>query len=174
MPYCVQCGNQVGTSDRFCGKCGALQNPTQNAGRGAPGFGGDRAPYPAAAGVAADPFSRIANTDSRTASLLCYIPVMGWIMSIIVLASSRFRDNYEARFHAFQGLYLFVAWLIVDWVLSPMMHLPGMRGFHLGELMKAVIFGAWVLMLVKVSQREHFKLPVLGELAEKSVSEQQF
>jgi hypothetical protein len=56
----------------------------------------------------------------RTASLLCYIPILGWIVAIVVLASARFRDNARVRFHAFQGLYLFVAWLIVDWVLSPM------------------------------------------------------
>ena len=55
----------------------------------------------------------------RTASLLCYIPILGWIVSIVVLASARFRADSRVRFHAFQGLYLFVAWLIVDWVLGP-------------------------------------------------------
>jgi uncharacterized membrane protein len=35
-----------------------------------------------------------------------------------------------------------------------------------------VIFGAWIFMIVKTSQDEVYKLPILGELAEKSVSEQ--
>ena len=118
--------------------------------------------------------SRINAVDSRTASLLCYVPIIGWIMSIVVLASVKYRDDFETRFHAFQGLYLFVAWLITDWVLSPMMSGPArfLFGFHLGPLLKAVIIGAWIFMLVKVSQRERFKLPVIGNLAEKSVSEQ--
>jgi len=57
-----------------------------------------------------DPLSGI---SPRTASILCYIPVVGWIASIIVLAADRFRNDHRVRFHAFQGLYLFVAWLIV-------------------------------------------------------------
>jgi uncharacterized membrane protein len=109
------------------------------------------------------------------ASLLCYIPVVGWIVSIIVLASARFRGNVQVRFHAFQGLYLFVAWLIVDWVLSPMFAF-GFWGPPLHRLvptlMKAVLFGAWIFMIVKTSQDEMYKLPILGDLAEKSVSEQ--
>ncbi len=39
-------------------------------------------------------------------------------------------------------------------------------------LMKAVIFGAWIFMIIKTSQDEMYKLPILGDLAEKSVSEQ--
>ena len=157
MPYCTQCGSQVGTADRFCAKCGKAQAGAT------PGT---------AAGF--DPVARISAVDSRTASLLCYIPVVGWIMSIVVLASVKYRSDFETRFHAFQGLYLFVAWLITDWVLSPMMSgaSKALLGFHLGPLLKALIIGAWIFMLVKVSQRERFKLPIIGDLAEKSVSEQ--
>jgi uncharacterized membrane protein len=109
----------------------------------------------------------------RTASLLCYIPILGWIVSIVVLASARFRADGRVRFHAFQGLYLFVAWLLVDWVLGPMFGLAG-APFHqvFSGLMKAVIFGAWIFMIIKTSHDETYKLPILGDLAEKSVSEQ--
>lgn len=121
-----------------------------------------------------DPLSRITGVDSRTASLLCYIPVIGWIMCIVVLASAKYRDDLVTRFHAFQGLYLFVAWLIVEWVVGPVMSIPThlLLGFRIGGLLKAILVGAWIFMLVKVSQRERFKLPVIGDLAEKSVSEQ--
>ena len=165
MPYCTQCGSQVGTVDRFCARCGKVQAASGAAGTG-PGY------YAATPGF--DPVSRISAVDSRTASLLCYIPIVGWIMSIVVLASAKYRDDLETRFHAFQGLYLFVAWLITDWVLAPMINGPAtfLFGFHLGGMLKAVLIGAWIFMLVKVSQRERFKLPVIGDLAEKSVSEQ--
>ncbi len=111
----------------------------------------------------------------RTASLLCYIPILGWIVSIVVLASARFRSDSRVRFHAFQGLYLFVAWLLVDWVISPMFGLAFLGPpFHnvFPGLMKAVIFGAWIFMIIKTAQDETYKLPILGDLAEKSVSEQ--
>ena len=37
---------------------------------------------------------------------------------------------------------------------------------------KTAIFIAWIWMLVKVSQSQSFKLPLIGELAERSVAEQ--
>ena len=98
-------------------------------------------------------------------------------LSIMLRASGcmAFRGDAKVRFHAFQGLYLFVAWLIVDWVLSPLL------GFQywgppfykiVPVLMKVAVFGAWVFMIIKTAQDEMYKLPILGELAEKSVSEQ--
>jgi len=94
----------------------------------------------------------------------------------VVLASARFRDDTRVRFNAFQGLYLFVAWLIVDWVLGPIFSFPHMWGLSFYRvfpaLLKAGIFAAWIVMIVKTAQDELYKLPILGELAEKSVSEQ--
>jgi uncharacterized membrane protein len=98
------------------------------------------------------------------------------VVAIVVLASARFRGDTRVRFNAFQGLYLFVAWLIVDWVLSPIFSFPHMWGPSFYKifpvLMKVAIFGAWVFMIIKSAQDEHYKLPILGDLAEKSVSEQ--
>jgi|HubBroStandDraft_1064217.scaffolds.fasta_scaffold96453_2 uncharacterized membrane protein len=152
MPYCCQCGLKVGNSDVYCASCGARQ--------------------PASKPVA----DYMQGISSRTASLLCYIPILGWIVAIVVLASARFRDDPRVRFNAFQGLYLFVAWLIVDWVLGPLFGFPHWMGppFYkvFPALMKAAIFGAWIFMMVKTSQDELYKLPILGDLAAKSVSEQ--
>jgi uncharacterized membrane protein len=153
MPYCCQCGKSVGNHDAYCGVCGARQ--------------------PAAA--SAPPMDYVQGISPRTASLLCYVPIFGWIVSIVVLASARFRDDTRVRFHAFQGLYLFVTWLLVDWVLSPMFRVafwgPPFHQVFPG-LMKALIFFAWVFMMIKTSHDVMYKLPVLGDLAEKSVSEQ--
>jgi uncharacterized membrane protein len=152
MPFCCQCGKSVGSRDVYCAVCGARQ------------------PSPVPPAV-----EYMQGISPRSASLLCYIPILGWIVAIVVLASARFRENTRVRFHAFQGLYLFVAWLIVDWVLGPMFGVafygpPLHRLFP--ALFKAVIFGAWIFMIVKTSQDETYKLPILGDLAEKSVSEQ--
>jgi len=141
----------VGDRDVYCANCGTRQ---------------PNAPSPVT--------DYLSGISPRTASLLCYIPVLGWLAAIVVLASNRFRKDARVRFHAFQGLYLFVTWLIVDWVIGPMFSMSyglGMRHFFPG-LLKAVVFGAWIFMMIKVSQDETFKLPILGDLAEKSVSEQ--
>jgi len=148
MPYCSQCGNQVGTSDIHCARCGARQ--------------------PVEPGPAADP---LAGISPRTASILCYLPVVGWIASIIVLASDRFRRNHSIRFHAFQGLYLFVAWLIVDQVIRPLFAILPDGGFPAHKILEAILIFTWIFMLVKASHDETYSLPIIGDLAQKSASE---
>ncbi len=73
------------------------------------------------------------------------------------------------RFHAFQGLYLFVAWLIEDWVLKPIFR--DIPHVHINGIIQAVLFCVSIFMIIKASQEEAYALPVIGELAEKSVSE---
>lgn len=126
------------------------------------------------AGVA-KPYSRFLDGISpRTAAILCYVPVIGWIPAIIVLAAPKFQNDPAVRFHAFQGLYLFVVWLLVDWVVGPFFGvLPAHEPMRMvRSLLKTIVFITWILMLVKTSQNQMFRLPVLGELAEKSMSEQ--
>ncbi|MCC7173957.1 MAG: zinc-ribbon domain-containing protein [Bryobacterales bacterium] len=158
MPYCSQCGTQLRDEDVFCGRCGARQ------------------PVSAAA-PAYDGF------NPRTASILCYIPFVGWIAAIIVLASARFRQDAGVRFHAFQGIYLFVVWLLVDMIMGPVMGFTRVRGwgtvwvpalssFAFVGVLKAVVVVAWIVMLIKASRGEQYRLPILGELAERSVAEQ--
>jgi len=154
MPYCPQCGTQVGASDQFCAKCGGRQ------------------PSAAAAGTAPHP-EYMGGISNRNAALLCYIPWVGWVAAIVVLASERFRNNPQVRFHAFQGLYLFVAWLLVEWVVSPLLwwdSFPMHRAVP--EAMHLVILIAWIFMIIKVSHDENYRLPIIGELADRSVSEQ--
>ena len=148
MPYCSSCGNAVNQTDQFCAKCGSRQ--------------------PGASPQAIDP---LAGITPRTASILCYIPGIGWIASVIVLAADKFRNNKTVRFHAFQGLYLFVAWLIVEWVLSPIfreMHSPI---FRIDKMLHVLILFVWVFMIIKTSHEETYSLPIIGELAERSAAE---
>jgi uncharacterized membrane protein len=149
MPFCSQCGHEVGGRDAFCRQCGAAQ----------PGPAPRRPP-------ASDPLSQL---SPRTASILCYIPGVGWIASIIVLASDKFRADRAVRFHAFQGLYLFVAWLLDAWVLRPMFSLiPRMP---LNSLVELLLLGMSIFMMVKAAHNEAYALPVFGELAQRSVAE---
>jgi len=95
---------------------------------------------------------------------------MGWIAAIIVLASHRFRNVPAVRFHAFQGLYLFVAYLMNDqvlkWALDPLAHFH-----HLHELVSVVLLIMSIFMMVKASRDEMFSLPLFGDLAHRSMSE---
>lgn len=112
--------------------------------------------------------------SDRTASILCYVPVLGVIPAIVFLASQRFRGNVNVRFNAFQSLYLFVAWLIISSAVPVLFFGSGGWGpeHALVGLMKFAIFICWIYLLVKAAHREQVRLPILGDLAARSTMEQ--
>jgi len=135
--------------DLYCGRCGSRQPVTPPV----PPRGADI----------------LCGLSGRTASILCYVPGIGWLAAILVLAADKFRRDRPVRFHAFQGLYLFVAWLMCDWVLRPMSGL--MHHFSMFRLVQAVLLGMSIFMMVKASHDEQYSLPLFGELAQRSVLE---
>ena len=81
------------------------------------------------------------------------------------------RNDRNVRFHAFQGLYLFVALLLVEWVLTPMFRVIHEPMFRVDKLLQALILFVCVFMIVKASQEETYSLPIIGELAARSAAE---
>jgi uncharacterized membrane protein len=183
MPFCTQCGSEARPADRFCGTCGAKQGTPAEPSQGSPAESSSESSASSPWSCSGSSFKFgpksgshkmpdfLGGMNPRVASLLCYIPIVGWIASIVVLASERFRENRDVRFHAFQGLYLFVVWLFVDWVFGPITAYADSTRY-LGKLLKATVFFTWIWMLIKTSQDQLFRLPFLGDLAERSVSEQ--
>jgi uncharacterized membrane protein len=84
---------------------------------------------------------------------------VGWIAGLLILAAERFRRDRTVRFHAFQGLYVFNLFdgHGVRWLVSPL---------------KIAVIGTWIYMIVQTNQDKLVKLPLLGELADRSVDEQ--
>jgi uncharacterized membrane protein len=154
MPFCTNCGTEVPPNGLFCGHCGRPQPQT-----------GAYRPTVSAAG----PFD---NVSPRTASILCYVPVFGVIPAIIILASHRFRQNAIVRFNAFQSVYLFVAWLIVSTAIPIFQVMGGGLEHLMLSLLKVVFFVCWIILLVKASQEQQLHLPIIGDLAARSTSEQ--
>jgi uncharacterized membrane protein len=95
--------------------------------------------------------------DENIASMLCY--VAGWATGIVFLLAEK--ENQTVRYHAMQSLIAFGVLTvipfvpIVGWILSPFMAIVG--------------FVTWVICVYKAYQGEKFKLPVVGELAEKQL-----
>lgn len=113
--------------------------------------------------------------SDRTACILCYVPVFGVIPAIVFLASQKYRTNARVRFDAFQALYLFVTWLIVSSAL-PTLLFTGIPGWGIEHgilgLAKLALFVCWIYLLIKAAQEEQVRLPVLGDLAARSTTEQ--
>lgn len=156
MPFCTQCGKQISDDARYCPGCGSAQGGASASPSSAPASGA----------------KFLDNMNPRTAAILCYIPVIGWIPCVILLAAQRFQRDRTVRFHAFQGLYLFVAWLLVDRAIGPVIRAMPFDNLGLIGLMKLALVGAWVFMLIKTSNNEDYRLPVFGELADRSIAEQ--
>lgn len=152
MPFCTDCGTQVNARASFCQNCGAPQ----------------KAGPPQAQDV-------LNGISERGACILCYIPVFGVIPAIIFLASQKFRTNFRVRFNAFQGLYLFVAWLIIS-SAAPTLLLAGAPGHVLEHLvlsiLKSALVIAWIFLLIKAAHRQEVRLPIIGDLAARSTHEQ--
>jgi uncharacterized membrane protein len=131
--------------DRYCRKCGREQVS------------------------AAAPADSGTGLSARGVSILCYVPWLGWIAAVAALVAERYRGDREVRFHAFQGLYLSVAWLLSHWVVGLWFGVLFRRGAWIGAVMEAFLLAVWVVMLVKTSRGERYSLPIVGELAERSL-----
>ncbi len=154
MPFCTQCGKEVADSAAFCGNCGNRQAPA-----GAPG--------PIPMGPPHDP---LAGMSPRTAAILCYIPTVGWIAAVFILASKKFKTDHNVRFHAFQGLYLFATWLLVKWV-GPLMDMGSDHFVRFDHIFEGVLLFVSIFMIIKASHQETYVLPIIGELAKRSATE---
>ena len=188
MPYCNHCGAFVLDEDRFCPKCGSSQKsasaqapagpePAAASPPGAPGdeFAAPKSPQgppppplertPAAA-VAGLPF------PANVAAMLCYIPGMGWVAAVIFLTIYSYHLNRYVRFHAFQGLFLAVVYLLASKLFFPFsmgdVQIFPFIGFR--KLCLLLVIVAQVVGMIKTLQHQEYRLPVLGELVDKSMA----
>src|ERR1700722_15082786 len=113
MAFCANCGAEV--SGRFCQKCGA---PADAPGMPPPGVNPALNPLPPTA-VAPS----IGMTDNM-AGALCYL--FGFITGILFLVLAPYNQNRNIRFHAFQSIFLNIAWIAL-WIVAAIVSLV----FHL-------------------------------------------
>lgn len=156
MPFCASCGTQV--DGKFCPKCGAAIA----AGASAP-------PPPSSASYAAPVSAPMAD---NVASALCY--ALGFITGIVFLVMEPYSKNRAIRFHAFQSIFLSVAVIAVDIVLT--MILPfSLFSWGLYAMIWSVFRLAclilWLFMIFSAYQSKTLVLPVIGPLAQKQAQQ---
>jgi len=105
----------------------------------------------------------------RKASVLCYVPWVGWIACILVLAAGKFRRDAAVRFHAFQGMYLFAAYLVDVLVIRPLD--PLMPLVSISRLFEIAIVAASIFAMIRTALGVVCSLPVFGDLARRSAAE---
>ena len=105
--------------------------------------------------------------EENVAGLLCY--VLGWITGLVFILIEK--ENKFVRYHAMQSILVFGSLTIVNIILQVLGWIPFI-GFLFGIIAILVFILAvvlWIVLMVKAYQREMFKLPWAGNLAEKLI-----
>ena len=102
----------------------------------------------------------------NVAGLLVYL---FFIPAIIFLVVEPYSKNKFVRFHCFQELFLAGAWIGVSIVLSVLAFIPGIGlvTLLLWPLLGLAGLALWIILMVKAYQGQMWKLPFIGDLAEK-------
>ncbi|HZP62045.1 MAG TPA: zinc-ribbon domain-containing protein [Terriglobales bacterium] len=145
---CPQCSAEMPADAAFCPGCGRRMIV-------APAAVADTGPVPA-----------------NVAAAVAYVAV---VPAIVFLALPSFKHNRLVRFHSRQSIFLAIAIAVIGLVLRVLFAILTViprLGYLLGSL--AVLIAAlgcatvWVVTVIKAWQGEMFKLPVIGDFAERA------
>jgi uncharacterized membrane protein len=160
---CPVCHNEVAPQNAFCNSCGA----PMAAAAGVPA--GSGAPAPAA--YAVQPVAAASSGLSENAAgAIAYLTI---IPAIVFLLIEPYNKIPFVRFHSFQSIGLTVAWFalwIVISILHMVLHFIPLIGLLFVALDLAIGLGfflLWLFVILKASKGEWYKLPVIGDFAEK-------
>lgn len=151
MPItCPACGSQMPEYSAFCPGCG------RGMGAGVPAPGAT------------------AGSRDNIIGALAYVTI---IPAIVFLLVEPFKRRRFIRFHAFQCIFLVIASLAIGIALKLVFTVLLLVPF-LGQLMALLIsliisMGClilWIVLIVKALQGEAFKVPFIGDLAEKQAN----
>ncbi len=120
---------------------------------------------PASAGAAASGPSTL-GLDPNISAFLSYL--FSPISALIIFLMEK--QNRFVRFHAMQSLLSAAAVIVIEVVLSVLNHIPFidlLSIFLLGPLVGLAVFVIWIVLMVNAFQGKYFKLPIIGDYAEK-------
>jgi uncharacterized membrane protein len=145
--YCSSCGTQMVDNAAFCPSCGKAA------------VAGSTGAAPAPAQVQQGSTASASGLQDNVAGALAYLV----IPAIVFLVVEPYNKNKFIRFHSFQAIIYWMASIILQaiaWMI-PILNLV------LGPIIGLAIFIGWIVLLIKAFQGTMFKLPVIGDLAEK-------
>jgi uncharacterized membrane protein len=142
MAFCTVCGAQTADGSAVCPTC-------RSAGQGSKPAG-----------------STTGGLADNVAGMLAYVTI---IPAIIFLVIEPYNRRRFVRFHAFQCIFFHIAWAGLWVVLSIIAHIPvlGWLTLLIWPLVGLAGFVIWLILLLKANQGQTWKLPFIGDLAEK-------
>jgi uncharacterized membrane protein len=94
--------------------------------------------------------------EENIAALLSY--VLGWVTGLIFFLVEK--DSKFVKFHAMQSMIVFIPLMILSWIFSRVL-------WFIGGIFGLASLILWIILMIKAYQGEKFKLPYIGDLAEK-------
>ncbi len=152
---CPKCGAEIKPEDQFCGGCGAILSGTT--------------PIPEMGGRSTTKTS--SGLSENTKGMLCYL--FGWLGGIVFLLIEK--ENKFVRFHAIQSVITFLILMILSIAVQPTSYYDQFSGTYrysdatLSYFVSLLTLILWVVLMYKAYQGEKFKLPIIGDFAEKRV-----
>jgi uncharacterized membrane protein len=142
MAFCTVCGAQTADGSAVCPACSR-----------------SGAPAPA-------PVQSTSGLTDHVAGMLAYVTIIPAILFLVIEPYNRSRF---VRFHAFQSIFFAVAWTALWIVLSFLVHIPflGWLTILIWPLVGLAGLVIWLVLLLKANQGQMWKLPVIGDMAEK-------
>ena len=152
MAFCSVCGTQL-AEGAACPKCA-----------GAAPSGGTTAVTSTGGATAAG-----TGLTDNMAGALAYVTI---IPAILFLVLEPFNKKRFIRFHAFQCIFFAVAWTVLWMALRIVVQIPifGWATLFLWPLISLAGLIIWIILVMKAYQGQMFKLPVVGDLAEKQAN----
>lgn len=93
---------------------------------------------------------------------LCYF--LAFVSGIFFLIMEK--DNKFVRFHAMQSVLLFIPLAILGYVVG-WIPIVGWLG---SWLISVVTFALWLFLMYKAFSNELYKVPIIGDIAEKQIN----
>ncbi len=145
MAFCSACGTQIADGTTICAACSSRTS------------GG--AVVQPSTGTMAD----------NVAGMLAYVTI---IPAIMFLMMEPYNKNRFVRFHSFQNIFFCVAWIIL-WIALSIVGMIPILGWATILIWPLVGLGGliiWIVLLIKANQGQMFKLPIIGDMAEKQAN----
>jgi len=103
------------------------------------------------------------------AGMLAYL----FIPAIVFLTLEPYNRNRFVRFHSFQAILTAVVFIVLGIALGIVVQVPFLGwaiGFLVFPLIGLAEFILWIILLLKAFQGQMFKLPIVGDMAEKQAN----
>ncbi len=145
MAFCSVCGTQVADGTTVC------------------------AAHAGASSGGATTSTQASGMSDNVAGMLAYVTI---IPAIVFLLVAPYNRNKFIRFHSFQCIFVTVAWIALSIALSIIATIPflGWLTLLIWPIIGLAGLALWIILLLKANQGQMWKVPFIGDLAEKQAS----